>query len=87
MINLLLSLVVISWQPVPQAEGYIVTICEAETCNEVNVGDVLSYDSDIPVGRVVSVRAYNQGGSYMGPKSSEVTIGSLGEPSTVVRED
>lgn len=87
MIDLFFYLVVISWQPVPQAEGYIVTICEGEACTETDVGAVLNYDTDIPQGRVVSVRAYNQGGNYMGPKSSEVTIGSLGEPSTVVRED
>lgn len=87
MINLLLSLIV-TWQPVPNAEGYLVVICDAQqVCTETNVGNVLEYLPEIPTGHTVSVRAVKDGGAHVGPASTEVTIGSLGKPTTVVRED
>lgn len=86
MINLLLSLLV-TWQPVPNAEGYLVIICDTQqVCTETNVGNALEYLPEIPTGHTVSVRAVKDGGAHVGPKSTEVTIGSLGEPIIAVRE-
>lgn len=87
MINLLLLLIV-TWQPVQNAESYLVVICDTQqVCTETNVGNVLEYLPEIPQGHIISVRAVKDGGAHVGPASTEVTIGSLGKPTIAVREN